>query len=73
MLKNGFLPLIISVENKEQYIKLLSSYNLSIDELNSKSVSLMEENQHFEKLYEFFLSEYKHSKIILDELKSKIR
>ncbi|MEA3554939.1 MAG: Fic family protein [Campylobacterota bacterium] len=73
MLKNGFLPLIISVENRDEYIKLLSSYNLSTDELNSKSVNLMEENEHFEKLYEFFLSEYKHSKIILDELKSKIR
>jgi len=73
MLKNGYLPLIISVENRDKYIKLLSEYNLSVDELNSKSNNLMEENQHFEELYKFFISEYKNSKIVLDALKSKLR
>ena len=73
MLKNGYLPLIIGVENRDKYIKLLSEYNLSVDELNSKSNNLMEENQHFEELYKFFISEYKNSKIVLDALKSKLR
>lgn len=73
MLKNGYLPLIISVENREEYINLLSIYNLSVEELNSKSIDLMVENEYFEALYQFFLSEYKNSKVVLDELKSKLR
>lgn len=73
MLKNGHLPVIISVENRDKYIKLLSTYNLSVDELNKNSTSIIEENEHFEKLYQFFYSEYKNSKVVLDQLKSKIK
>ena len=72
MLKNGYLPLIISVENRDEYIKLLSAYNLSLDELNGKSKSIIVENEYFEALYEFFKSEYSNSKEVLDEVKSKI-
>jgi len=72
MLKNGYLPLIISVENRDEYIKLLSTYNLDTDELNNKSTIIIEENEHFEALFQFFKSEYSNSKIVLDEVKSKI-
>lgn len=73
MLKNGYLPLIISVENRDTYIKLLSEYNLNANELNNQSTSIIEENIYFDKLYQFFMSEYKNSQAVLDELKSKIK
>jgi Fic family protein len=72
MLKNGYLPLIISTDNRDKYIELLSTYNLNAPKLDSKSESLIEENKDFEALYEFFKSEYKNSKMVLDEVKSKI-
>ncbi|MEA1891221.1 MAG: Fic family protein [Campylobacterota bacterium] len=72
MLKNGYLPLIVSTQNRDIYIELLTKYNLSVSELNSNSKNIIEENENFEKLYEFFTLEYQNSKSILDELKSKI-
>ncbi len=69
MLKNGFLPLIINNENREEYIKLLSSYNLQAPELDKKSNSLIDENEYFDVLYEFFKSEYQNSQRLLDEIK----
>ncbi len=50
-------------------LKILSSYDLNSPELNSKSNSIIEENEYFEELYEFFKSEYQNSKILLDEIK----
>jgi len=70
MLKNGFLPLLVNNRERKLYIELLSRYNLSVPDLNAKSTSLVEENDTFLKLYEFFLSEYKNSQTLLDEIKS---
>jgi Fic family protein len=72
MLKNGYLPLIISTDNRDEYIELLSIYNLNVQKLNSKSDEVIEENIYFENIYEFFKSEYQNSRIVLDEVKSKI-
>ncbi|NOQ30693.1 MAG: Fic family protein [Helicobacteraceae bacterium] len=69
MLKNGYLPLLVSNKKREKYIELLSQYNLNVKELNINSTELIEESIHFEKLYEFFILEYNNSKILLDELK----
>jgi len=69
MIKNGYLPLIISNKRRKKYIELLSSYNLNSLELDSKSKSLIEENEYFEALYAFFRSEYQNSKTLLDEIK----
>ena len=69
MLKNGYLPLIVSNKRREKYIELLSSYNLNSSELNAKSNSIIEENRYFDELYEFFKSEYKNSQALLDEIK----
>ncbi len=72
MLKNGFLPLIISNKKRETYINLLTTYNLSVLKLDNKSKQLIEENEYFDAIYEFFKSEYKNSQYILDEVRSKI-
>lgn len=69
MLKNGYLPMIINNENREDYIKLLSQYNINSPELNSKSNSIIEENDYFKELYNFFKSEYQNSQALLDEIK----
>jgi Fic family protein len=69
MLKNGFLPLIINNENREDYIKLLSSYNLNSKQLDKNSTDIIEENRYFDALYEFFKAEYQNSQALLDEIK----
>jgi Fic family protein len=72
MIKNGFLPLIIDNKKRESYIKLLSAYNLNVVDLDDKSEKIIEENKHFEDIYEFFKSQYHNSQYILNEVKSKI-
>lgn len=72
MLKNGFLPLIIDNKKRNEYIELLTKYNLSIPELNKKSSELINENEQFEALFKFFKSQYQNSKEVLDEVKSKL-
>jgi len=69
MLKNGYLPLIVSNKRREKYIELLSSYNLNSSELNGKSNSIIEKNNYFNELYAFFKSEYQNSQTLLDEIK----
>ena len=72
MLKNGFLPIIIDNKKRDKYIELLIKYNLSVDKLNEKSTSIVVENTFFENLHSFFQLEYSNSKVVLDEVKSKI-
>ncbi|RLA71641.1 MAG: Fic family protein [Epsilonproteobacteria bacterium] len=69
MLKNKFMPLIVDVKDRTQYIKLLSQYKRSVKELDDKTTALIEENKEFEELYEFFKSQYQNSQVLLDELK----
>jgi len=69
MLKNGYLPIIINNENRDEYIKLLSTYNINSKPLDKKSEAIIEENQYFEDLYQFFKSEYKNAQVLLDEIK----
>ncbi len=71
MLKNGYLPIIISNENRDVYIKLLSTYNLKSTPLDKNSKKIIEENEEFEALYEFFKQEYQNSQTLLDEIKGK--
>lgn len=69
MLKNGYLPMIISNENRDVYIKLLSTYNLKSSILDKKSKVIIEESKEFEALYKFFKSEYQNSQTLLNEIK----
>ncbi|MEA2019213.1 MAG: Fic family protein [Campylobacterota bacterium] len=72
MLKNKFMPLIVDVKVRTQYIQLLSQYKRSVKELDNKTINLIEENKEFEELYEFFKSQYQNSQVLLDEVKSKL-
>ncbi len=69
MLKNGYLPLIIDNKKRKRYIELLSIYNRDALELTQNSQELIVENEAFEELYAFFLSEYENSQKLLDEIK----
>lgn len=69
LLKSGFLPLIVNNEDRQEYIELLSSYNLEAKELNSKLTQLIEENEAYHKLREFFKEQYGYSQELLDEIR----
>ena len=69
MLKNGYLPIIISNKKRENYIELLSSYNLSVAKLDDKSTQIVEDNKQFWEVYDFFKEEYQNSIELLNELK----
>ena len=69
ILKSGYLPIIIDTTHRQEYIKLLSSYNLKVKGLDSNSKALIEKNEEYEKLKEFFTSQYKNSKDILDSIR----
>lgn len=70
MIKNGFLPIIIDNKQRQKYIELLSSYNLNAPQLDGNSTKIIEENQYFEDLYQFFKQQYQNSQVLLDEIKS---
>jgi len=68
LLKNGYLPLIVNNENRQEYIELLSEYNLKSKPLNETTSILIEENEAYKKLYQFFYDQYKNSQALLDEI-----
>ncbi len=68
LLKNGYLPLIISNEDRQEYIELLSEYNLKSKQLDETTTKLVEESKEYKKLYQFFYSQYKNSQELLDEI-----
>jgi Fic family protein len=73
LLKSGFLPIIIDNTNRQDYIQLLSNYNLSVNELDEKSTKLVEKNEEYKRLKEFFKDQYKNSTNILEEIKRSKR
>jgi len=68
LLKNGYLPLIVSSEDRQEYIELLSEYNLKSKQLDETTTKLIEENEEYKKLYQFFYDQYKNSQELLDEI-----
>jgi Fic family protein len=71
MLKNKYLPIIVDNKARNEYIGLLSSYQKSVRFLDGKSSHLIEENKYFNKIYKFFVSQYKNSQVLLDEIKNQ--
>ena len=69
LLKSGYLPLIVNNEERQEYIELLSSYNLESKELNANTTQLIEKNEAYYKLREFFKRQYKYSQELLDEIR----
>ena len=71
LLKNKFLPIIVSNEDRQEYIELLSNYNLESNPLDKNTTKLIEKNKQYQKLKEFFKNQYKNSQQLLDEIRSK--
>lgn len=69
LLKSGFLPIIIDNNEREEYINLLSSYNLATKPLDKQSQKLIERNEEYHSLATFFKEQYKNSQQLLDEIK----
>ena len=69
MLKNKYLPIIIASEQKKEYLTLLSTYKRYANPLDKQATVLIEENEYFEKVFEFFKDQYQNSQILLDEIK----
>ncbi|MDQ1268526.1 MAG: hypothetical protein QG560_1169 [Campylobacterota bacterium] len=70
LLKNGYLPIIINNEERQEYIELLSNYNIHTKPLNDKTTQLLEKNEFYESLFEFFKAQYKNTQLLLDEIKN---
>jgi len=68
LLKNGYLPLIVSNEDRQEYIELLSTYNLKAPPLDQTTTKLIAEGEEYQALYEFFYNQYNNSKALLDEI-----
>jgi len=71
LLKNGYLPIIISNEDRQEYIESLAAYDIASKPLDENTASLVEKNEFYDKLYEFFKNQYKNSQILLDEIRNK--
>ena len=71
LLKSGYLPIIIDTTDRQEYINLLSGYNLAAKPLDKTAKTLLEKNKTYYELREFFKDQYKNSKELLDAIRSK--
>jgi len=69
LLKNGFLPIVINNQYRQEYLEALSEYDLSILELNNQTTHFIAENQAFDKLKTFFKTQYPNTQSLLNEIK----
>jgi len=69
LLKNNYLPIVISNKNRQTYIKLLSNYNLTSPQLDVNTKELLEENEAYQSILAFFEKEYRYTKELLSTLK----
>lgn len=68
LLKNGYLPIIINNEQRQEYIELLSNYDIHTNPLDDTTTQLVEKNEFYEKLFEFFKAQYKNTQTLLQEI-----
>jgi len=47
LLKNGFLPIVVNNQDRQDYLEVLSKYDLSVPNLNQKTTHLVIENSAF--------------------------
>ena len=69
LLKNGYLPIIINSKHRAEYIELLSTYNLSSNQLDNTTKNLIESKDEYLNLLDFFSEEYSNSEEILKTLR----
>jgi len=73
LLKHGYLPIIVSSENRAEYIELLSTYNINTKELNDNTKNLIEESKEYFHLLDFFKNQYTNSEELLRILRESTR
>ncbi len=73
LIKNGYLPIIINTIYRAEYIELLSTYNINSKVLDNKTLVLVEENNEYLNLIDFFTEEYKNSEVLLDTLRESTK
>jgi len=69
LLKNNYLPIIIDSTRRATYIDLLSTYNLQSPTLDANTTDLIEKNDAYLNLIDFFTQEYKNSEELLNVLR----
>ena len=69
LLKSEYLPIIINNEHRQQYIALLSNYNMTAKPLDDSTENLIEENEAYFDLLDFFTQAYDYSKMLLQNLR----
>ncbi|RKZ47810.1 MAG: Fic family protein [Candidatus Parabeggiatoa sp. nov. 3] len=69
LLKNGFLPIVINNQYRQEYLEALSEYDLSTSELNNQTTHFIVENEAFDKLKTFFKTQYPNTLSLLNEIK----
>jgi Fic family protein len=69
LLKSNYLPIIIDNEDREEYIQLLSNYNIKAKPLDSSSKTLVENNDEYQRLKEFFAKQYENTSILLETIR----
>ncbi|MCK5523206.1 MAG: Fic family protein [Thiomargarita sp.] len=68
LLKNGFLPIVINNQNRQEYLEALSEYDISSPELNQQTTELIIDNQDFDQLKFFFKTQYPNTQNLINEI-----
>jgi Fic family protein len=69
LLKNGFLPIVVNNQDRQDYLEALSKYDLSAPNLNQNTTELIIENSAFESIKNFFEQQYKNTLKLVEEIK----
>jgi Fic family protein len=68
LLKSGFPPITISLESRKEYLRIISSYQDSIDPLNLNSVEIIDpSNKFYRDCIEFCKKEYRQIQNIIED------
>ena len=73
LLQNNYLPIIINSSRRATYIELLSTYNLHSPTLDANTQNLIEKNDAYLHIVDFFEEEYKNSEEILQTLRKSTK
>ncbi len=69
LLKNEYLPIIIDSKHRQEYQDLQFGYQINSLPLNTETTNLIDKNDHYFALVDFFAGEYKNSENLLYEIK----
>lgn len=69
LLKNEYLPIIINNEHKQKYQDIQFEYQINSLTLNTETTKLIDKNDNYFDLLDFFTGEYENSEKLLIEIK----